>query len=104
MKRAIAAACAGFLLFAAAAAAAPTPGAYQQGDFKGFWNVLPPGSNGVDSAADAAQFQLSGQRPPNWDDQLAMYRDLIYATPGLKADDVPKYFKDASFGSKPEDV
>jgi hypothetical protein len=33
-----------------------------------------------------------------------MYRDLIYATPGLKAEDIPKYFKDASFGAKPEDV
>src|SRR3954453_23453500 len=104
MKRALAVACAGLAAFAAAAGAAPTPGAYQQGDFKGFWNVLPPGSNGVDSSADAAQFQLSGQRPPNWDDQLAMYRDLIYATPGLKADDIPKYFKDASFGAKPEDI
>src|SRR3954447_13704183 len=104
MKRAFGAACAGLLLLAGTAAAAPTPGAYQQGDFKGFSNVLPPGSNGVDSATDAAQFQLSGQRPPNWDDQLAMYRDLIYASPGLKTADIPKYFKDASFGSKPEDI
>src|SRR4051812_46445032 len=104
MKRALAVAFAGLAAFAAAAGAAPTPGAYQQGDFKGFWNVLPPGANGVDSAADAAQFQLSGQRPDNWDDQLAMYRDLIYATPGLKAEDISKYFKDASFGAKPEDI
>src|SRR3954453_8700674 len=104
MKRALAVACAGLAAFAAAAGAAPTPGAYQQGDFKGFLNVLPPGSNGVDSSADAAQFQLSGQRPPNWDDQLAMYRDLIYASPGLKAEDIPKYFKDESFGAKPEDI
>lgn len=105
MKRALAAACAGLVLLTAAAAqAAPTPGAYQQGDFKGFWDILPPGSNGVDSAAEAAQFEATGQRPANWDDQLAMYRDLIYATPGLKAEDIPKYFKDASFGAKPEDV
>jgi acyl-homoserine lactone acylase PvdQ len=105
MKRAIGAACAGLmLLFAAAAVAAPTPGAYQQGDFKGFWNILPPGSNGVDSATDAAKFQATGQRPPNWDDQLAMYRDLIYASPGLNADDISKYYKDASFGAKPEDI
>ncbi len=105
MKRAIGVACAGLvLLFAASAAAAPTPGAYQQGDFKGFWNVLPPGSNGVDSATEAGAFESSGQRPANWDDQLAMYRDLIYGAPGLKAPDIPKYFKDASFGSKPEDV
>ncbi|MEA2483514.1 MAG: hypothetical protein QOC55_1461, partial [Thermoleophilaceae bacterium] len=92
------------MLFAASAAAAPTPGTYQQGDFKGFWNVLPPGSNGVDSATEAATFQATGQRPANWDDQLQMYRDLLYASPGLKTEDIPKYFKDASFGAKPEDV
>ena len=27
-----------------------------------------------------------------------MYRDLVYATPGLKAERLPKYFKDSSFG------
>ena len=27
-----------------------------------------------------------------------MYDDLVYATPGLKAEDIPKYFKDGSFG------
>jgi acyl-homoserine lactone acylase PvdQ len=104
MWRAICAAFALLMLLGASANAAQAPGTYQQGDFKGFWNVLPPGSNGVDSSAEAAQFQLSGERPPNWDDQLAMYRDLIYATPGLKAEDIPKYFKDASFGAQTADV
>jgi acyl-homoserine lactone acylase PvdQ len=104
MKRALGAACAGLALCAASAAAAATPGPYQQGDFKGFWNVLPPGQNGVDSAPEAATFGATGQRPSNWTDQLEMYRDLIYATPGLKAEDIPKYFKDASFGAKPGDV
>jgi acyl-homoserine lactone acylase PvdQ len=33
-----------------------------------------------------------------------MYRDLMYATPGLKQADIPKYFKDASFGAKPEGI
>src|SRR6476661_10528508 len=97
----LAAAC--LLVFAIPASAA-TPGAYQQGDFKGFSNILPPGNNGVDSATEAATFGATGQRPANWTDQLEMYRDLIYASPGLKSEDVPKYFKDASFGAKPEDV
>src|SRR3954468_1893310 len=91
-------------ILAIPASAAPTPGAYQQGDYKGFWNVLPPGNNGVDSAPDAATFAATGQRAANWTDQLEMYRDLIYASPGLKTADIPKYFKDASFGAKPEDV
>jgi acyl-homoserine lactone acylase PvdQ len=107
MKRALGIACAGLSLLLAStstAGATPTPGAYQQGDYKGFWNILPPGQNGVDGAPEAATFGATGQRPPNWDDQLSMYRDLIYATPGLKAEDIPKYYKDASFGVKPEDV
>src|SRR3954468_9387980 len=91
-------------ILAVSASAAPAPGAYQQGDFKGFWNVLPPGNNGVDSAPEAATFGATGQRPANWTDQLDMYRDLIYASPGLKTEDIPKYFKDASFGAKPEDI
>src|SRR5438046_3038793 len=91
-------------MLAATAFAAPTPGAYQQGDYKGFSNILPPGENGVDSATEAATYGATGQRPDNFADQLPMYRDLMYATPGLKAEDIPKYFKDASFGVKPEDV
>src|SRR3954447_14297595 len=91
-------------ILAIPASAAPAPGAYQQGDFQGFWNVLPPGNNGVDSAPEAATFGATGQRPANWTDQLDMYRDLIYASPGLKTADIPNYFKDASFGAKPEDI
>ena len=33
-----------------------------------------------------------------------MYRDLVFASPGLAAADSPKYFKDSSFGIKPDDV
>ena len=100
---ALAAACLGLALTATSASAVQ-PGAYQQGDFLGFRNILPPGQNGVDSAIEAATFGATGKRPDNWTDQLDMYRDLIYATPGLKNEDIPKYFKDASFGAKPEDV
>src|SRR3954449_4143782 len=91
-------------ILAIPASAAPAPGAYQQGDFKGFWNVLPPGNNGVDSAPEAATFGATGQRPANWSDQLDMYRDLIYASPGLKTEDIPKDFTAARFGPKPEDI
>ncbi len=38
---------------------------------------------------------------PHCCDQLPMYADLMYATPGLQASDVPKYFRDASFGVPP---
>ena len=29
-----------------------------------------------------------------------MYGDLVYSAPGLKKADIPKYFKDATFGVK----
>jgi hypothetical protein len=33
-----------------------------------------------------------------------MYRDLVYATPGLTAEQIPSYFKDSSFGVHADDV
>jgi acyl-homoserine lactone acylase PvdQ len=91
-------------LAAGPAAAAPAPQPYQSLDGKGFWNVLPPGEHGTDNAADAALFATTGQRPANNIDQLKMYGDLVYASPGLQRADLEKYFKDASFGVKPGDL
>jgi acyl-homoserine lactone acylase PvdQ len=90
------------LLLATAATAAPE--AYQQNDYKGFWNILPPGENGHDNAAQLAAFQADGTRPPHNSDQLAMYGDLVHVAPNLKAGDIGKYFKDGSFGVKPDDI
>ena len=89
---------------APAAAAAPTPQPYQANDGKGFHNILPPGENGLDNALDAAAFAANGTRPAHNTDELNMYRDLVYASPGLQAKDLEKYFKDASFGVKPGDI
>jgi acyl-homoserine lactone acylase PvdQ len=82
----------------------PPPGAYQENDFGGFRNVLPPGENGLGNAADLAAFMGGGARPPHSDDQLPLYRDLLSAYPGLDDTKLDTYFKDASFGVKPEDV
>src|SRR5215217_3343056 len=98
----------------AAAALATSPSAhaaaqpYQQNDGKGFVNIAPPGANGFATLPQIGQFLSSPADnrayPPHSNDQLAMYNDLVYATPGLKPEDVPKFFKDASFGVKPDDV
>src|SRR3954469_12942296 len=90
------------LLAAAVGAAAPEP--YQQGDFKGFRNILPPGENGFDNAAQLAAFEANGTYPAHANDQLGMYGDLVHVAPNLKAGDIDKYFKDGSFGVKPDDV
>src|SRR3954470_1808332 len=86
------------------AAGGPTPSAYRANDAGGFLNVLPPGENGFDNALDLAQFEANGARPPNADDQLPLYRDLLSAYPTLDSGSLGHYFKDASFGVKPGDT
>jgi acyl-homoserine lactone acylase PvdQ len=76
----------------------PTPSPYGTDDAGGFRNVLPPGSNGLDTIADFTRFQSSGERPPHFADQLGLYTDLIYASPALTHDQLGSYFKDATFG------
>jgi acyl-homoserine lactone acylase PvdQ len=76
----------------------PAPAPYQAADGKGFHDILPPGTRGRYNAVELAAFLAAGATVPHCCDQLAMYRDLMYATPGLKAADVGSYFKDSSFG------
>jgi hypothetical protein len=89
---------AAFALAAAPAAAAPAPGGYGQDSSGGFRDVLPPGTNGLANGVDLARFFGGGQRPPHNDDQMPLYRDLLYASPGLSAANLPKYFKESAFG------
>src|SRR5215216_6321162 len=76
------------------------PGAqpYQANDGKGFRDTLPPGTRGRYNAAELAAFLATGATVPHCCDQLGMYRDLMYATPGLQASQLPDFFKDSSFG------
>jgi acyl-homoserine lactone acylase PvdQ len=73
-------------------------------DAGGFHDVLPPGTNGLANGPALAAFLTTGARPAHNDDQLAMYRDLMYATPGLRAADLGRFYKDATFGVRPGDV
>ncbi|HKN95084.1 MAG TPA: penicillin acylase family protein, partial [Thermoleophilaceae bacterium] len=83
----------------------PAPQPYGANDGGGFRNILPPGENGFDNAAQLAAFEGTKKtRPPHNDDQLAMYSNLIYAAPGLTEAQIPNYFKDATFGVQPNDV
>jgi acyl-homoserine lactone acylase PvdQ len=82
----------------------PTPGAYRENDFGGFRNVLPPGENGFDNAVDLARFETTQTRPAHSDDQLPLYRDLLSNYRTLNDAGVDRFFKDASFGVRPQDV
>ena len=90
------------LCLAPAAQAAVTP--YGTDNVPGFRNVLPPGTTGVDNAFQLAAFEASGTLPAHWDDQQPLYDGLLYASPTLTHDEIAKYFKDATFGVKDDDV
>jgi len=92
-------------LMASSASAAPTPSPYQTNDYRGFRNVLPPAQGANATFSQIGTHQASCQPPPcesypphTSDRQLSMYRDLMYATPGLRASQIRDYYKDASFG------
>ncbi|MCW3057025.1 MAG: penicillin acylase, partial [Solirubrobacterales bacterium] len=101
---------AALVTIACAAAAPSVAGAevpaqpYGTNDAGGFRNVLPAGENGLDNAAQLAQFQLNGSYPPHFADQLPLYAGLVYASPTLTREQLGSYFKDATFGVKEGDV
>jgi acyl-homoserine lactone acylase PvdQ len=90
------------LALPASAVAAPRPQPYGKNDAGGFRDVLPPGTNGLVNGVDAARYFSSGEkdRPPHNDDQLAMYRDLLYGAPGMTAAKLRRFYKDSRFGAR----
>ena len=89
-------------------AGAPSAGAavqpYGTNDAGGFRNVLPAGEAGLDNATQLAEFQLNGTYPPHFTDQLPLYANLLYASPTLTREQIPSYYKDATFGVKEGDL
>jgi acyl-homoserine lactone acylase PvdQ len=88
------------LIFAAAlapaASAAPSP--FGTNDAGGFRNVLPPGENGLDSVQQLFQYRGPGVLPAHFADQQPLYENLVYGAPTLTEDQIPNFFKDATFG------
>jgi acyl-homoserine lactone acylase PvdQ len=77
---------------------------YGTNDAGGFRNVLPPGEDGVDNLSEALDFLGDGTYPEHWIDQQPLYEGLLYASPSLTDGQIPKYYKDATFGVRPNDV
>ncbi len=82
----------------AAVPAAADPGGYGRDDAGGFRNVLPPGSDGLDTAADFQRFATDGTLPRHWADQQPLYEGLLYGSPDLTDRQIGDYYKDATFG------
>lgn len=77
---------------------------YGTDDAGGFRNVLPPGADGTNNAAELTAFQTAGTFPDHFATEQPLYDGLLYASPTLSAGDLPKYFKDATFGVRPAQV
>ncbi|HEY2770126.1 MAG TPA: penicillin acylase family protein, partial [Solirubrobacteraceae bacterium] len=84
------------LVLSSAASAQVQP--YGTNDYGGFRNVLPPGTNGLDTLSQLGLWEAAKQRPPHNDDQLGMYSNLTTAAPGIQPSQIGNYFKDATFG------
>src|SRR6185503_14788487 len=62
------------------------------------------GEAGVENISQAISFLGGGPPPPHFTDQQPLYENLLYASPTLTDAQVPKYYKDATFGIKPGNV
>src|SRR5436190_8649072 len=89
---------------AAGSASATKVAPYGAHDAGGFRNVLPPGEAGTDNAAQLLQFHADGTVPPHWTDQQPLYDRLIQGAQGLTNKKVGNYYKDATFGVRPNAV
>ncbi len=86
----------------AASAAAATVLPYGANDAGGFRNVLPPGENGLLTASQLLKARgLEHILPPHYADQQQLYEGLVYGSPTLTEEQIPLYFKDATFGVPP---
>ncbi len=88
---------------------------YRTNDPGGFWNILPAGAGGHANGGQVTAFVAAcppggdqscpdAPRPAHSADELSMYGDLVYASPRLRPEDLGKFFKDASFGVRNEQV
>jgi acyl-homoserine lactone acylase PvdQ len=98
------------LLLGALAAPAPAAGPdpvepYRQGDTSIVaLNILPPGQGRYLNSGEEAQAQANGNQPAMNTNQMDLYTSLIKGAPGVTAVTLSDFFKDESFGVKPEDI
>ncbi|HEX2030901.1 MAG TPA: penicillin acylase family protein [Actinomycetota bacterium] len=64
-------------------------------------NILPPGQGRHPNAVEFLQTQATGEPPEHTRDQLDMYDAMAHAE---TISDIDEYFKDASFGVRPDHV
>jgi hypothetical protein len=96
---------AAFAPSAATGSTAPPVEPYRAGDQSVVaMNILPPGQGGYLNGPDLAESQGGGDLPSYFTDQRELYMNLIPDAGKLTASNLGDYYKDASFGVKPDDV
>jgi len=92
----------------AGAAGSPTapPPTYLADDYSGghVFSILPSGTTGLVNAIDLAKFEKDGTRPANSQDQYLKYAGLLYGSAGLTPAQLPNFYKEESFGIRPQDI
>jgi acyl-homoserine lactone acylase PvdQ len=92
------------LLLLPASAAAQSPPPLTVPAKTGFHSVLAQGEGQTISATDLAAYQLNGTVPATFTSQQPLYVGVMPAAASLTESDIPKYYKDATFGSMPGGV
>lgn len=63
-------------------------------------NILPPGQGEYQNGPE----QAAGQQSPHNSDQIEPYTLMVQGAPDITNADLTKYFKDATFGVRPDDI
>ena len=63
-------------------------------------NILPPGQGEYQNGPEQAAMQQS----PHNTDQIPLYEKMVQGAPDVTKADLTSYFKDATFGVKPDDI
>ncbi|HEX2296757.1 MAG TPA: penicillin acylase family protein, partial [Actinomycetota bacterium] len=63
-------------------------------------NILPPGQGEYQNGPE----QAAGMQSPHNSDQIELYERMVQGAPDIRRADLTEYFKDATFGVKPDDV
>jgi acyl-homoserine lactone acylase PvdQ len=61
-------------------------------------DILPAGENGLVNLAQLKQFEKTGRRPANSQDELAPYANLVFGAKSLTDATLSRYYLDESFG------
>src|SRR5215210_7458476 len=99
---------AGLALIASLLIAAPASAQvqdYRTNDYGGFRNILPPGQGKTVNGAELLAWEADHSNlPAHYEDQSAMYENLVFNTPGLSMSAIDDFYKDGSFGVPPGQV